>query len=709
MYNHPLKTRILQWMQDSVQTVCDDFEDLALELWADQVERNPQYGRWSSWVLQNQNPTRWQDIPAIPVTLFRDLSLTCFPPMLARHRFRTSGTTGPRGQHVLLDTEVYDNGSVWGRDALIGSVPREGVSLVSSNTDSSLGHMCRLFAPSMHQCFIPEIGVLRDEAFAYLRSATSPQFIPATAFAMASLLRDVSEQTTPIHLPQGSVIMITGGFKGKTQEIEADELIKRLHHLFPNIKIVGEYGMTELSSQMWSRSLEERFITPPWLKVVAVDPQTGTALPNGSIGQLKFIDLANHQTVLAIETRDQGIVHTDGTMELFGRLPKSDARGCSLSVEEVDRFFTQAAEASTSKETTLIDYSEHTTPLRISKVQTVLQELRDWTEDQIHSIAEGLSRENAVCGWHAALNALLKDNGDFNAHLTTNSRPSRIGIVLARGVFTAGIEWVSLALASGGDVHVKIPSDCSDSMVPWLTVFKNAGLPLTFDEDRNISPVDLLWIFGDDNSIDTIRKSIPHAGLEAYGHRFSIAVTTDTQSDARLVARDIAMYDTRGCMAPVAVLCTGDANLFAERLFEALREMEQENPLGKTDPFLGPEIRRRIGLAVQRANHVWTERKTHNGMHSIWGVLHQQNSQFIPSALSRLTSVYHTPTQNSIGQLLDLWKDKISTIGLSNALLEGEWIPDSILALNPRVCSLGEMQSPPFLRLHDGRTMWPQK
>ena len=189
-----------------------------------------------------------------------------------------------------------------------------------------------------------------------------------------------------------------------------------------------------------------------------------------------MIDLANHQTVLTIETRDQGIVHNDGTMELFGRLPKSDARGCSLSVEEVDRFFTQAAYESTSKETTLIDYIEHTAPLKIAKVQTVLQELRDWTENQIHSIAEGLSIENAIHGWQSTLDTLLQDSGGFNAHLTTNSRPSRIGIVLARGVFTAGIEWVSLALASGASVHVKIPTGSLTSMEPWLNAFKNAGL-----------------------------------------------------------------------------------------------------------------------------------------------------------------------------------------------------------------------------------------
>ena len=272
----------------------------------------------------------------------------------------------------MLDTEVYDNGSIWGRDAIIGSVPQNGVSLVSSSVDSSLGHMCRLFAPSMHQCFLPDIGVLQDDAFTFLRTATSPQFVPATAFAMASLLRDVSETTPPIQLPQGSVIMITGGFKGKTQEIEADELIKRLKHLFPNTPLVGEYGMTELSSQMWSPTLHKRFTAPPWLKVVAVDPKTGAALPNGKVGLLKFIDLANHQTVLAIETRDQGIVHDDGTMELLGRVPKSEVRGCSLSVEEVDRFFTQTPQSLYTEEHSIIEYTEHTNPVAIKDVQNVL-------------------------------------------------------------------------------------------------------------------------------------------------------------------------------------------------------------------------------------------------------------------------------------------------------------------------------------------------
>ena len=682
----------------------NDFEELALTLWADQVDRNPEYGRWSTWVLDGKRPQRWQDIPAVPVTLFRDLSLTCFPPMLARHRFRTSGTTGPRGMHAFLDTEVYDNGSLWGRDLLIGSVPSEGVSLVSNSADSSLGHMCRLFAPTMQQCFLPEIGVLVAETFSLLRTATTPQFIPATAFAMASLLRDVSLDTPPIHLPTGSVIMITGGFKGRTQEIEEDELIQRLYHLFPDTRVVGEYGMTELSSQLWSNSLAERFRVPPWLRVVAVDPHTGSALPNGQVGQLKFVDLANHQTVLAIETRDQGIVYNDGSMELLGRLPNSDARGCSLSVEEVDRYFIGQKKIPTATHQSQHSITLHTRPTQANTVQTVLTQLRQWSAISIHTIAEGLSEESAVRGWHTALDAILKDG--FDKHLSSSSyRPDSIGIVLARGVFTAGLEWIALGLASGAAVHVKVPTGLLSSVGSWLIVFQNAGLPITFSDDRELPDVDLLWIFGDDDSIDTIQKSTTYGHCVAYGHRFSLAITTDSERDAEQAATDISMYDTRGCMAPVAIFCTGDVNIFAQRLFQAMREKEREMPIGVADPFLGPEYRRRIGLAVQRQPGYWLERS----QNTLWGVLKQGVRHFTPSALPRQISVYQTSTPEAIHNLLKNWETKISTVGLSHSLSKEQWLSDTLRAQNPRICSLGTMQRPPFYRLHDGKPMWPQK
>ena len=601
---------------------------------------------------------------------------------------------------VEFDTEVYDLGSVWGRNYLIGTVPTEGVSLVSTSHNSSLGHMCRYFAPTMRQCFIPELGVLHDDAFEALRSATTPQFIPATAFAMASLLKDVTLDTNPIQLPQGSVIMITGGFKGRTQEIPEEILKARLRHLFPTASIVGEYGMTELSSQMWSSTLESRFCAPPWLKVVAVDPQTGQALPNGSLGQLKFIDLANHQTVIGIETRDQGIVHEDGSMELLGRLPKSDARGCSLSVEEVDAFFvnqTPVTSETSATEKTLI---EHQRPPKTETVLKVIETLKNLSTETIQNISEGLSTDNALWGWQQSLRN-LSDQARFDIMLNNQFRPATITIVLARGVFTSGLEWVALALASGASVHVKVPTNNLSNATVWLRAFQEYDLPLTFSTNRDLPASDLLWLFGDDQTLTEIQQQTPHAKAQTYGHRFSIALCSDNQSDARQVAQDIVAYDTRGCMAPVAVFCQGDTQRFATHLFQALRELEQVRPLGTVDPFLGPEIRRRVGLAIQQEGHTWLEQDGKR----VWGVLALPRTHFTPSALPRLISVHSVSSPAELTSTLRDWAPKLSTIGVSAGLDVQTWLGDLDIG-GARICDLGTMQTPPFGRLHDGVPMW---
>ena len=91
--------------------------------------------------------------------------------------------------------------------------------------------------------------------------------------------------------------------------------------------------MTELSSQLWGTP-ETSYHPPPWLRAVAVDPVTGTPRPPGEPGQLRFVDLANLDGSVAVETLDEGIVHPDRSVTLRGRLAGAPVRGCSLTVEE---------------------------------------------------------------------------------------------------------------------------------------------------------------------------------------------------------------------------------------------------------------------------------------------------------------------------------------------------------------------------------------
>lgn len=673
-----MKEKIINFIQQG-----GDFEELALELWRWQVQHNPDYGRFCREARSDflHHPRSWKDIPAVPVALFRDVFLTSFPPMAATRVFRTSGTTGPQGKIHLMDTEIYDLGAIKGRDLLIGEVPsRGGLSLVSAAADSSLGHMCRLFSPEMLQCFSLDQGVLREPAWEYLHQVKEPIFLPATAFSMASLVKDYH---TPCLLPEGSVIMITGGFKGRHAELSEEELLTQLQFLFPTARMVGEYGMSELSSQLWSLELGGRFYPPPWLRALAVDPETGKETTE--IGQLRFFDLGNHQTVLAIETKDMGRVYPDGSIELLGRLPKADPRGCSLTVEEVDRMFSSHTLQESLPEKTMV-FTAHQNEPKIEQVMAALEELK--TLDPT-PFAEGLSLENATWGWKQALSTITKQ-GLQDILSTSAQRPKQISIVIAQGVFTSVLEWLVLSLASGASVHLKA-SSAEPKLAQFLTKkFSEAGFDISCSIDRNIPPSDLLYAFGSDQTLQELKTTVPHAHFKGYGHRFSVIVCGESSSEAFRVSQDLIAYDGRGCMAPVGIFCIGNAEDFSEMLFQELLESQQRRPIGDIDPFLQPEIRRRIGLAKIKG----TARVSDAG-----SVLTLPPRFFFPSSLPRIACVYPIQSTDDAVRILTPWKDQLSSLATS-------FYDERLQAIFPRMARLGKIQKPVFPRKHDGESMW---
>ncbi|HND29051.1 MAG TPA: CoF synthetase, partial [Myxococcota bacterium] len=160
-----------------------------------------------------------------------------------------------------------------------------------------------------------------------------------TAFALDALFgQEGRAQVGP-----DSLVMVTGGFKGRRVRLDAPELYREIGRRLGSPRVVGEYGMTELSSQLWTDpvpagELPGAFVAPPWMRIYTVDPATGAPLSEGEVGQLRFVDLANYWSVLAIETMDLGRVvpHSEGDrVWLHGRLQGAEVRGCSLSVEEL--------------------------------------------------------------------------------------------------------------------------------------------------------------------------------------------------------------------------------------------------------------------------------------------------------------------------------------------------------------------------------------
>jgi hypothetical protein len=156
-----------------------------------------------------------------------------------------------------------------------------------------------------------------------------------TAFSFVHLL-DAWTDFPPLRLPPGSWLLETGGFKGRSREVPKAELYSGLsRHLgVPDAAIWNEYGMSELSSQAYAHGTAGRHVTPPWARVLVCDPATNREVPVGRRGLVRWFDLANVDSVFALQTLDLA-ERTPSGFGLIGRLPRTEPRGCSLGTEDL--------------------------------------------------------------------------------------------------------------------------------------------------------------------------------------------------------------------------------------------------------------------------------------------------------------------------------------------------------------------------------------
>lgn len=336
-----------------------DFNSLALRCAAYQFNTNPVYADFVR--ARGALPkSRWQEIPAVPTSGFKAVRLLSGHQESVEKVFRTSGTTAgaKRGEHHVMDLALY-------RDSLLPNfvahlVPDDTdvrlVSLIPSPAelpDSSLSHMIGCVADhvaSSRAGFYVDAGGRIDhrslhDALAGAEAAEEPVLLVGTAFAFVHWMDAMNEEAWAFRLPEGSRIMETGGFKGRSRTLPREEFYAALteRHGVPQHMIVNEYGMTELLSQFYEPVIREasdpglagrRLVGPPWVRTRVLDPVTLTPAPDGSPGLLCHFDLANLGSVCAVLTEDVGVA-VDGGFRVLGRSPGSEPRGCSLAMDQL--------------------------------------------------------------------------------------------------------------------------------------------------------------------------------------------------------------------------------------------------------------------------------------------------------------------------------------------------------------------------------------
>lgn len=322
-----------EWGDKIFEKATTDFESLALELFAFQFHGNPVYRQFATALGRRpENVTRLEQIPFLPISFFknRELKTSDFVPELL---FESSGTTGLQtSRHLVKDAAIYRESFHRGFELFYGPVEDYCIiGLLPSYLErkhSSLVYMVEdLVKKSAH----PDSGFYLYEheklasVLKRLEEGGRKTLLIGVTFGLLDFIENHS-----ISLNH-TIVMETGGMKGRREELVRSELHKILMSGFGISAIHSEYGMTELLSQAYSTS-DGIFNCPPWMKVLLReedDPQT-LHFKGPCRGVVNVIDLANVYSCSFIATDDAGRLYEDGSFEILGRIDSSDIRGCSL-------------------------------------------------------------------------------------------------------------------------------------------------------------------------------------------------------------------------------------------------------------------------------------------------------------------------------------------------------------------------------------------
>ncbi len=316
----------------------DAADAAALALFRYQARHSEVYGQWLAALGRDPaKVSRVADIPFLPISFFKTHAVQTGRGWAAREVFQSSATTGlTRARHLVRDPDHYRQHAARIWRATYGPLTDfHFVALLPSyleQGESSLVAMVAHFAKAARQTTEPfflhdHVGLLAALETAH-RAGRRPVLL-----GVSYALLDLVEARGPLTLPPGTLVMETGGMKGRRREIIREELHTALRAGLGVTDIHSEYGMTELLSQAYAPA-DGLFRETPWLRPLLRDEADPLDIsPNRLSGGLNLIDLANVDSCAFLETQDLARRHPEtGTFEVLGRFDAADVRGCNLLV-----------------------------------------------------------------------------------------------------------------------------------------------------------------------------------------------------------------------------------------------------------------------------------------------------------------------------------------------------------------------------------------
>jgi len=307
---------------------------MALKVFRYQYEHNKVYREFCDFLHVDPGQVKSIDkIPFLPISFFKthEVVTTSDSP---QQIFTSSGTTGmTTSRHIVTDVSMYEESYRQAFAQFYGNIEDYAVlALLPSYLEREGSSLIYMVDDLIRKSNNPDSGFylhnqneLAEKLITLDQSGQNVILIGVT-YALLDLT-----ESRQFDL-QNTIVMETGGMKGRRREMIREELHEILCKGFGVPSIHSEYGMTELLSQAYSLG-NGIFECPNWMQVLVRDTEDPlTYLDTGKTGGINVIDLANINSCAFIATQDLGKLYPDGSFEVLGRFDNSDIRGCNLMV-----------------------------------------------------------------------------------------------------------------------------------------------------------------------------------------------------------------------------------------------------------------------------------------------------------------------------------------------------------------------------------------
>ena len=311
-----------------------EFKEISLEIFKHQFKNNKVYRSFCDLLFVHPSDVKeLKDIPFLPIQFFKSKKILSSLDEI-QETFTSSGTTGSiTSKHFVTDVSIYQESYLKGFHHFYGDIKEYTVLALLPNylerNGSSLVFMVNDLIKKSNQ---PESGFYLNnldelaKKLIDLDKKGQKVLLIGVSFALLDLI-----EKHQFNL-KNTVIMETGGMKGRRKELIRSELHSLLKDGFGVSEIHSEYGMTELLSQGYSNG-NGVFDCPPWMKILTRDTEDALTIQRSNrTGGINVIDLANYNSCSFIATQDLGKTYQNGTFEIIGRFDNSDIRGCNLMV-----------------------------------------------------------------------------------------------------------------------------------------------------------------------------------------------------------------------------------------------------------------------------------------------------------------------------------------------------------------------------------------